>query len=61
MHIGVEVIMDGRVMGENLRRMGRDGRWLEKRLREQKHQSPKDILLGIYRPDEDRLVLFPNE
>ena len=60
-HIGVEVIMDGRVMGENLSRMGRDGRWLEKRLREQKYKSPKEILLGIYRPDEDILTLYPNE
>jgi len=31
-HIGVEVIMDGRVMGENLSRMGRDVNWLTKQL-----------------------------
>ena len=29
-HIGVEFIMDGRVMGENLSRVGRDENWLEK-------------------------------
>ena len=31
-HIGVEVIMDGRVMGDNLSRMGRDVNWLTKQL-----------------------------
>lgn len=60
-HIGVEVIMDGRVMGENLSRMGRDEGWLEKRLREQKYKSPREILLGIYRPDGDTLTLYPAE
>ena len=60
-HVGVEVIMDGRVMGDNLSRAGRDERWLEKRLRTQGYHSPKDILLGIYHPEEDTLVLYPNE
>ena len=60
-HIGVEVIMDGRVMGENLARMGRDGRWLIKQLERQGYNSEKEILLGIYRPEEDKLMLYPNE
>ena len=60
-HIGVEVIMDGRVMGENLARMGRDGRWLIKQLERQGYNNEKEILLGIYRPEEDRLSLYPNE
>ena len=34
-HIGTEVIMDGRIMGENLSRIGRDERWLKKRLEAQ--------------------------
>ena len=59
--IGVEVVMDGRVMGENLHRMGRNERWLEKRLEEAGHPSAAEILLGVYRPGEDRLTLYPNE
>ncbi len=60
-HIGVEVIMDGRVMGENLSRMGRDVRWLEKQLIMQECKDVKDIFLAIYRPEEDKLTLYKNE
>lgn len=60
-HIGVEVIMDGRVMGENLTRMGRNTNWLEKQLKAQGYKSVKDIFLGIYRPEEDKLTLYKNE
>ena len=60
-HIGVEVIMDGRVMGENLSRIGRDGAWLSKRLKLQGYADAKGIFLAIYRPDRDKLTLYPNE
>ena len=60
-HLGVEVIMDGRVMGENLSRMGRDGAWLLKRLRAEGCTDAKAIFLGIYRPEEDKLTLYENE
>lgn len=60
-HIGVEVIMDGRVMGENLSRMGRDTNWLEKQLKAQGYKSVIDIFLGIYRPEEDKLTLYKSE
>jgi uncharacterized membrane protein YcaP (DUF421 family) len=60
-HIGVEVIIDGRVMGENLSRMGRDVNWLTKQLRTQGCKDAKDIFLGIYRSEEDKLTLYRNE
>ena len=60
-HIGVEVIMDGRVMGENLSRMGRDTNWLSKQLKAQGYQDSKEIFLGIYRKEEDKLTLYPND
>ena len=60
-HIGIEVIMDGRVMGENLTRMGRDVGWLEKQLKAQGYKDTKDIFLGIYRKEEDKLTLYPND
>ena len=60
-HIGVEIIMDGRVMGENLSRIGRDTSWLIKQLKSQGHKDAKEIFLGIYRPEEDELRLYPNE
>lgn len=60
-HIGVEVIMDGRVMGENLSRVGRDINWLTKQLKLQGHNDTKEIFLAVYRPEEDNLTLYPNE
>jgi uncharacterized membrane protein YcaP (DUF421 family) len=60
-HIGVEVIMDGRVMGENLSRVGRDVNWLTKQLKIQGCKDAKEIFLGIYRPEEDKLTLYKNE
>ena len=59
-HIGVELIMDGRVMGENLSRVGRDANWLEKKLREQGYRDAKEIFLAVYRPEEERLTFYPN-
>ena len=60
-HIGTELIMDGRIMGENLTRLGRDAAWLEKRLRTEGVYDTKEIFLAIYREEEDRLTLYPNE
>ena len=57
-HIGVEVIMDGRVMGENLTRMGRDENWLKKQLKALGYQDEKKVFLGIYHPKEDKLTLY---
>lgn len=60
-HIGVEVIMDGRVMGENLSRIGFDVNWLTKQLEKHGYTDVKEIFLAIYRPEEDSLALYPNE
>lgn len=59
--VGVEVIMDGRVMGENLSRIGRDANWLTKQLKSQGYKDAKELFLGVYRPEEDKLTLYPNE
>ena len=60
-HVGVEVIMDGRVMGENLSRSGRDENWLMKQLKSNGYKSSREIFLAIYRPEEEKLALYPNE
>ena len=39
------VINDGRVLGENLKLLGKDEKWLEKRLRAQNIPSAKDVYL----------------
>lgn len=52
--------MDGRIMGENLRRMGLDTKWLEKQLKAQGYKSEKEIFLGVCDSDK-RLSLFATE
>ena len=45
--ISVEVIMDGRILDANLKRMGVDIKWLEKRIKEQGFNDAKEIFLGL--------------
>ena len=60
-HIGVEVILDGRVMGDNLSRLGKDENWLEKQLKGQGYEDAKEIFLAVYRPEENKLTLYPKD
>ena len=60
-HIGVEVIMDGRVMSENLSRIGRNEKWLVKQIELLGYKSAKEIFFAIYRPEENKLTLYPDE
>ena len=59
-HIGVEVIMDGRVMEENLLRIGRDKNWLERELKSRGYKTHREIFLGIYRPEENEFTFYYN-
>ena len=59
-HIGVELIMDGRVMGENLLRIDRDANWLIEKIKLQGYNETKEIFLAIYRPEDDELTVYPN-
>ena len=61
MHIGVEVIMDGRIMGGNLARAGRSESWLSDRLKLMGYSSAKDVLLAIYHPEDDDLTVYQKE
>ena len=57
-YIQTEVIMDGRILGENLRRMGLDGQWLQKQLNAQGYSAAEEVFLGIC-DRSHRLTLFP--
>ena len=46
-YISTEVIMDGRILEDNLKRMGLDEKWLEKQIKEQGYKNAKEIFLGI--------------
>ena len=57
-HIGTEIIMDGRIMDDNLKRKGLNDEWLQKEIKKQGYKSAKEIFLGICY-DENNLTLFP--
>lgn len=56
--IFTEVIMDGRILDENLKRMGLDRVWLSRQLENQGYKSEKEIYLGICDKDNS-LTIFP--
>ena len=58
-YISTEVIMDGRVLDENLKRMGLDIKWLEKQIKSQGFKSVKEIYLGICDQNK-KLSLYRN-
>jgi uncharacterized membrane protein YcaP (DUF421 family) len=60
-HIGIEVIADGRILGENLFRMGQNEKWLEKQIKLQGFKDAEEILLGVYHSEDNSLTLYPNE
>ena len=60
-HIGTELIMDGEIMGENLKRLGLDTKWLNNRISSLGYSAVKEVLLCVYRADEERLDIYPVE
>ncbi len=56
--ICTEVIMDGRILHENLKRLGLDLTWLSRELKKQQYQSAKEIYLGLC-DKNNHLTLFP--
>ena len=60
-HIGAELIMDGRIMGENLLRIGRDADWLKEKIEAEGYADARAVFLAVYRPEEDRMTIYPCE
>lgn len=59
-HISTEVIMDGRILEGNLKRMGLDLVWLDKQLKAQGYKAAEDVLLGVCN-NENKLTLYAKE
>lgn len=57
-HIGTEIIMDGRIIGDNLKRKGLNEVWLKKELKAHGYKNAKEIFLGICGKD-NKLTLYP--
>ncbi|MGN0165957.1 MAG: DUF421 domain-containing protein [Lachnospiraceae bacterium] len=57
-YICTEVIMDGRILHENLKRLGFELKWLQKQLESQGYHDAKEIYLGVC-DGEKKLTLYP--
>ena len=56
-YINTEVIMDGRILNENLKRLGLDINWLKTELECQGYKNAKEIFLGVC-DENHQLTLF---
>ena len=56
-NICTEIIMDGRIIHENIKRLGFDLVWLEKQLEKQHYKSAKEIFLAIW--DGNQVTFYP--
>lgn len=59
-YISAEVIMDGRILEENLERMGLDAKWLENQVKSQGYKNAKEIFLGLCDRNK-KLTLYKSE
>ena len=51
--------MDGRILEDNLKRMGLDLTWLDKQLKQRHIHSPQDVILAIC-DRNGKFVLYKN-
>ena len=54
-----ELIMDGRILENNLKRMGLDRTWLDRQLKQRHIRSAKDVCLAVCDPNQ-KLVIYEN-
>lgn len=59
-YIQTEVVMDGRVLDENLKRMGLDDKWLQKQLQAQGYKKAEEVFLAIC-DENNQLKVFAME
>ena len=55
-----ELIMDGRILEDNLKRMGLDLTWLDKQLKQHQVHSPQDVILAVCDPNQKFVVYKKN-
>ena len=59
-YIQTEVIMDGCILDENLKRMGLDDKWLHKQLTAQGYKRPQEVFLALC-DENSHLTVFAME
>ena len=58
--IHTEVIMDGRILDENLKRMGLDDKWLQKQLNAQGYKKAEEVFLALC-DENNQVTVFAME
>lgn len=58
-YLSTELVMDGRILEENLHRMGKDRNWLIKQLKKQGIQGPEEAFLAVCDRSE-KVTVFQN-
>lgn len=59
-YINTEVVMDGRILDENLKRLGLDKTWLQSQLKAQGYNNAKEVFLAIC-DKNNNLSIFKGE
>ena len=59
-YIQTEVVMDGRILDENLKRMGLDDKWLQKQLNAQGYKKADEVFLALC-DENNQLTVFAME
>ena len=59
-YIQTEVIMDGRILDENLKRTGLDNKWLQKQLNAQGYKKTEEVFLALC-DENNQLTVFAME
>ena len=59
-YIQTEIIMDGRILDENLKRMGLDDKWLQKQLNAQGYKKAGEVFLALC-DENNQLTVFAME
>lgn len=59
-YMQAEVIMDGRILDENLKRKGLDDKWLQKQLTAQGYKKPQEMFLAVC-DENNQLTVFAME
>ena len=59
-YIQTEMVMDGRILDENLKRMGLDEKWLQKQLNAQGYKNAETVFLALC-DENNQLTAYPME
>lgn len=58
--IGIELIADGHILKENLKRLGRNEQWLFNQLKAQGFSDEKGVMLAVFHNESNSVSFYPN-